>query len=203
MKTLAFVLALAATISIGSSTEAFLKIAEEGQKCSADYGESVPCCGQPNTANDRDGNVTNCSENYPICQHYIAYKRWGKCTTEEDQDCTADYGESVPCCGQPNTANDKDGNVKACSEKYPICKHYLAYKRYGKCMEAPTKTNKSSLDLEDFATKSELRNLTKRVENLASKTDLDEVYQISRNLTTWVENFEETASSGTNSTPAS
>ena len=49
-------------------------------QCAADFGNNVACCGQP------PANVPNeyiCPEATPYCNNYIAFEKWGVCSTNK------------------------------------------------------------------------------------------------------------------------
>lgn len=56
-----------------------------GDRCSADFGSSTPCCGQPGDNigpqydPNRPGIYGQCPSNIPICTNYQAGVRWGEC----------------------------------------------------------------------------------------------------------------------------
>jgi hypothetical protein len=73
-------------------------------ECSADFGETKACCGQPGdwwAAKEKLPNgLRNCPQNEPICHDYKDNVKMGICRAEVKIRCSADFGEEKACCGQ-------------------------------------------------------------------------------------------------------
>ena len=58
--------------------------------CAAHYGETTPCCGQPDTYVPQE-NI--CPKYKPLCSGYVAFEKWGKCIKDPHMVPNLKYNE--------------------------------------------------------------------------------------------------------------